>query len=312
MGTFIPPVPVSQFQRVKSSQLCEKRSPMVEADNKNKLSKSAVYTWGTIVAFYLIKTCGEDFDRLRLVRGKPPASPWRFNSSPLHHISLQNKTKERNLARRSPKGAGGQHPFSFTAIIFQLRLTSHIAFFHNSPYRSHGSPGAKIEKPDFFELKHPCHQSYIYSYYAFALGPRGGAPGHVCLVRGWDCEPFIRAVHSLQGRHRPIDHRRGARISIGDTRLVPHRRFLQNQKELQVQGLPLAFGVCTEDICSGRRTGEEQGHHPDISFGWGYCSVIFYTHKIAGLHKNDFIMAAKVDALYDESTPGEEKKERRG
>lgn len=50
---------------------------------------------------------------------------------------------------------------------------------------------------------------------------------------------------------------------------------------------------------------EEQGHHPDISFGWGYCSVIFYTHKIAGLHKNDFIMAAKVNALYDESTPGE-------
>ena len=57
---------------------------------------------------------------------------------------------------------------------------------------------------------------------------------------------------------------------------------------------------------------EEQGHHPDISFGWGYCSVIFYTHKIAGLHKNDFIMAAKVNTLFDESTPGEEKKERRG
>jgi 4a-hydroxytetrahydrobiopterin dehydratase len=57
---------------------------------------------------------------------------------------------------------------------------------------------------------------------------------------------------------------------------------------------------------------EEQGHHPDISFGWGYCSVIFYTHKIAGLHKNDFIMAAKVNALYVESTPGEAKKKRGG
>ncbi len=57
---------------------------------------------------------------------------------------------------------------------------------------------------------------------------------------------------------------------------------------------------------------EEQGHHPDISFGWGYCSVIFYTHKIAGLHKNDFIMAAKVNTLFDESPPGEEKKERKG
>ncbi len=42
---------------------------------------------------------------------------------------------------------------------------------------------------------------------------------------------------------------------------------------------------------------EAQGHHPDISFGWGYCTVVFYTHKIKGLHENDFIMAAKVNDL---------------
>ena len=36
---------------------------------------------------------------------------------------------------------------------------------------------------------------------------------------------------------------------------------------------------------------------PDITFGWGYCTVLFYTHKIKGLHENDFIMAAKVNAL---------------
>ena len=42
---------------------------------------------------------------------------------------------------------------------------------------------------------------------------------------------------------------------------------------------------------------ESEGHHPDISFGWGYCTVIFYTHKINGLHENDFIMAAKVNDL---------------
>lgn len=44
---------------------------------------------------------------------------------------------------------------------------------------------------------------------------------------------------------------------------------------------------------------EEEGHHPDISLGWGYCAVLFYTHKIKGLHENDFIMAAKTDALYE-------------
>ena len=42
---------------------------------------------------------------------------------------------------------------------------------------------------------------------------------------------------------------------------------------------------------------EAEGHHPDITFGWGYAKVIFYTHKIKGLHENDFIMAAKVGHL---------------
>ena len=43
---------------------------------------------------------------------------------------------------------------------------------------------------------------------------------------------------------------------------------------------------------------EKEGHHPDITFGWAYCTVLFYTHKINGLHENDFIMAAKIDVLY--------------
>ena len=43
---------------------------------------------------------------------------------------------------------------------------------------------------------------------------------------------------------------------------------------------------------------EKQGHHPDIGLGWGHCTVILYTHKIKGLHENDFIMAAKINELY--------------
>jgi 4a-hydroxytetrahydrobiopterin dehydratase len=42
---------------------------------------------------------------------------------------------------------------------------------------------------------------------------------------------------------------------------------------------------------------EAEGHHPDISFGWGYATVSLQTKKIKGLHENDFIMAAKVDAI---------------
>ena len=40
---------------------------------------------------------------------------------------------------------------------------------------------------------------------------------------------------------------------------------------------------------------EEEGHHPDISFGWGYAKVVITTHAIEGLSENDFILAAKID-----------------
>ena len=40
---------------------------------------------------------------------------------------------------------------------------------------------------------------------------------------------------------------------------------------------------------------EAEGHHPDISFGWGYATISLRTKKIKGLHENDFIMAAKLD-----------------
>ncbi len=42
---------------------------------------------------------------------------------------------------------------------------------------------------------------------------------------------------------------------------------------------------------------EEQGHHPDISFGWGKVDITVFTHKIDGLTESDFIFAAKVDQL---------------
>jgi 4a-hydroxytetrahydrobiopterin dehydratase len=42
---------------------------------------------------------------------------------------------------------------------------------------------------------------------------------------------------------------------------------------------------------------EEQGHHPDICFGWGKVEVTIWTHKIDGLTESDFILAAKIDEL---------------
>lgn len=42
---------------------------------------------------------------------------------------------------------------------------------------------------------------------------------------------------------------------------------------------------------------EEEGHHPDILTEWGKVTVSWWTHKIKGLHQNDFIMAAKTDRI---------------
>lgn len=42
---------------------------------------------------------------------------------------------------------------------------------------------------------------------------------------------------------------------------------------------------------------ELEGHHPDITFGWGYVEVVVNSHKIGGLHDNDFILAAKINNI---------------
>jgi 4a-hydroxytetrahydrobiopterin dehydratase len=42
---------------------------------------------------------------------------------------------------------------------------------------------------------------------------------------------------------------------------------------------------------------EEEGHHPAILTEWGKVTVTLWTHKIRALHRNDFVMASKIDSL---------------
>ena len=42
---------------------------------------------------------------------------------------------------------------------------------------------------------------------------------------------------------------------------------------------------------------ENEGHHPDISFGWGYANITIFTHAVKGLTESDFILAAKIDQI---------------
>lgn len=48
---------------------------------------------------------------------------------------------------------------------------------------------------------------------------------------------------------------------------------------------------------------EREWHHPDLALAWGRVDVKIYTHKIDGLSDNDFILAAKIDSLY-QAAPG--------
>jgi 4a-hydroxytetrahydrobiopterin dehydratase len=49
-------------------------------------------------------------------------------------------------------------------------------------------------------------------------------------------------------------------------------------------------------------TAEAEGHHPVITLTWGKATVEWYTHAISNIHKNDFIMAAKTDQIYEAMT----------
>ena len=46
---------------------------------------------------------------------------------------------------------------------------------------------------------------------------------------------------------------------------------------------------------------EEEGHHPDMSLGWGYCLIMIHTHAIKGLSINDFILASKIDQIIEQN-----------
>ena len=62
----------------------------------------------------------------------------------------------------------------------------------------------------------------------------------------------------------------------------------------------LRFANFAEALAFTNRVGvlaEAEGHHPALLTEWGRVTVTWWTHKIHGLHRNDFVMAAKTDSL---------------
>jgi len=65
------------------------------------------------------------------------------------------------------------------------------------------------------------------------------------------------------------------------------------------------FGNFAQALAFTNKVGdqaEEEGHHPALLTEWGKVTVTWWTHKIGGLHQNDFIMAARTDELSEEQT----------
>ncbi len=102
------------------------------------------------------------------------------------------------------------------------------------------------------------------------------------------CEP-------CQGGMRPMDRaqaqERLAEVPGWSLKTEPDR--IERAFTFPGFGQAQAFAVRVGDLC------EAEGHHAEIHYGWGHCTVTFWTHKIKGLHDNDFVMAAKVNLIAD-------------
>jgi len=80
---------------------------------------------------------------------------------------------------------------------------------------------------------------------------------------------------------------------IPDWKLVEVKGVKRLKRVIRVKGWRPAIDL-TNRIAD---LADEADHHPAILTEWGKVTVMWWTHAIKGLHRNDFVMAAKVDAL---------------
>jgi 4a-hydroxytetrahydrobiopterin dehydratase len=95
------------------------------------------------------------------------------------------------------------------------------------------------------------------------------------------------------------DSPRVTEVEIGELRReVPDWELVERDGVAQLQRV-FPFPSFADALAFTNRVGalaEEEGHHPALLTEWGRVTVTWWTHKIRGLHRNDFIMAAKTDA----------------
>src|SRR5688572_24566879 len=85
--------------------------------------------------------------------------------------------------------------------------------------------------------------------------------------------------------------------------LVPEWEMVQRDGIPRLERV-FSFPDFAQALAFTQRVGalaEQEGHHPALLTEWGRVTVTWWTHKIRGLHRNDFVMAAKTDRLAAEA-----------
>ena len=99
---------------------------------------------------------------------------------------------------------------------------------------------------------------------------------------------------------------RGFEPALDQESIALLHKGVPDWKVKEVKGVPrlqrsFKFDDFAEALAFTNQVGqaaEAEDHHPLIRTEWGRVTVSWWTHKIKGLHNNDFIMAAKTDQLY--------------
>ena len=81
---------------------------------------------------------------------------------------------------------------------------------------------------------------------------------------------------------------------VPEWRRADHEGVPRIEREYRFKDFRQALGF----VVAVGELAEREQHHPDIHLAWGRVRVETWTHKIQGLHRNDFILAAKCDQLY--------------
>jgi 4a-hydroxytetrahydrobiopterin dehydratase len=103
-----------------------------------------------------------------------------------------------------------------------------------------------------------------------------------------------RSCTPCRGGIPPLTHGEAERLRVQ----VPDWQLLDDAHRIERSFRFRDFREALTFVQGVGELAEAQGHHPDISFGWGHATVSLRTKKIKGLHENDFIMATKIDRLF--------------